>query len=337
MKRQKNILLTQGHRLMSKIMIDQPRVKAPFVVGRSSLVVIGTRASKLALVQTHMIRDQLLMAHADLTVVVEHITTKGDLILDRPLSAIGDKGLFVTEIEDALRAGRIDLAVHSAKDLPSELPPDLLLAAFPPRADPRDALIARDRMRLADLPDGAHVGTSSMRRACQLRHLRPDLRIGDLRGNVDTRLRKLHEGQYDAIVLAAAGLERLGWGGEISEYLDPSVMLPAVSQGILGIEIRADDEATAALLAALDDPAARVAAAAERAFLARIGGGCQVPIGAYAQLSGATLTLAGLIGARDGRVVRGELAGPSNDPAAIGAQLADDLLDRGGRALLGDE
>ena len=308
------------------------------VVGRrSSVVVIGTRASKLALVQTHMIRDQLLMAHADLTVAVEHITTKGDLILDRPLSAIGDKGLFVTEIEDAMRAGRIDLAVHSAKDLPSELPPDMLLAAFPPRADPRDALIARDHMRLADLPVGAHVGTSSMRRACQLRHLRPDLRIGDLRGNVDTRLRKLREGQYDAIVLAAAGLERLGWAGEISEYLDPRVMLPAVSQGILGIEIRAADQATAELLAVLDDPAAHVAATAERAFLARIGGGCQVPIGAYAQLSGATLTLAGLIGARDGRVVRGELAGPANDSAAIGAQLAEQLLGRGGQALLGDE
>jgi hydroxymethylbilane synthase len=317
-------------------MIDQHGID--IAVGRrSSVVVIGTRASKLALVQTHMIRDQLMVAHAALNVAVEHITTKGDLILDRPLSAIGDKGLFVTEIEDALRAGRIDLAVHSAKDLPSELPPDMLLAAFPPRADPRDALIARDRMRLADLPAGAHVGTSSMRRACQLRHLRPDLRIGDLRGNVDTRLRKLHEGQYDAIVLAAAGLERLGWASEISEYLDPSVMLPAVSQGVLGVEIRAGDQATAALLAVLDDPAARVAATAERAFLARIGGGCQVPIGAYAQLSGATLTLAGLIGAHDGRVVRGELAGPANDAAAIGTQLADELLARGGQALLGDE
>src|SRR5688572_29452162 len=183
---------------MSKIMIDQPRVKAPFVVGRSSLVVIGTRASKLALVQTHVIRDQLMMAHADLNVTVEHITTKGDIILDRPLSAIGDKGLFVTEIEDALRAGRIDLAVHSAKDLPSELPPDMVLAAFPPREDPRDALVARDGMLLAALPRGARVGTSSLRRGCQLRALRPDLQIADLRGNVDTRLRKLHEGQYDA-------------------------------------------------------------------------------------------------------------------------------------------
>jgi hydroxymethylbilane synthase len=299
--------------------------------------VIGTRASKLALAQTYMIRDGLLAAHPDLTITIEHITTKGDLILDRPLSAIGDKGLFVVEIEDALREGRIDLAVHSAKDLPSELPPDMALAAFPTRADPRDALIARAGCGLADLPQGAHVGTSSLRRACQLRHLRPDLRIGDLRGNVDTRLRKLHEGQYDAIVLAAAGLERLGRAGEISEYLDPGVMLPAVSQGILGIEARAGDVATAALLAALDDPAARMAATAERAFLARIGGGCQVPIGAYARLEGAALTLGGMIGARDGRMVRGELAGPAGDPSAIGARLADELLERGGRALLSED
>src|SRR5262249_54524224 len=202
------------------------------------------------------------------------------------------------------------------------------------RADPRDALIARDGLRLSSLPDGAYVGTSSLRRACQLRHLRPDLRIGDLRGNVDTRLRKLHEGQYDAIVLAAAGLERLGRAGEISEYLDRGVTLPAVSQGILAIEIRAGDEATAALVAPLDDPAARVAARAERAFLARIGGGCQVPIGAYARLAGDTLILAAMIGARDGRVIRGELAGPAADPARLGAHPAEGLLDRGGQALL---
>jgi hydroxymethylbilane synthase len=327
----RSIRLFQERHLTSSTMISH---EASALSRQPSVIVIGTRASKLALAQTYMIRDALLAMHPGLTIQIEHITTKGDVILDRPLSAIGDKGLFVTEIEDALREGRIDLAVHSAKDLPSELPADMALAAFPPRADARDALIARDRMRLADLPAGAHVGTSSLRRACQLRHLRPGLRIGDLRGNVDTRLRKLYEGQYDAIVLAAAGLERLGRAGEISERLEPAVMLPAVSQGILGIEIRAGDADTAALLAALDDPAARAAALAERAFLARIGGGCQVPIGAYAQLTADTLTLAGLIGARDGRVVRGQLDGPANDPAALGARLADDLLDRGGRALL---
>ncbi|MBK9712836.1 MAG: hydroxymethylbilane synthase [Kouleothrix sp.] len=315
-------------------MIDQLNKKHALVVGRSSLVTIGTRSSKLALAQTHMMRDALLAAHPDLTVAIEHITTKGDVILDRPLSAIGDKGLFVTEIEDALRAGRIDLAVHSAKDLPSELPPDMALAAFPPRADPRDALIARDGLRLADLPAGACVGTSSMRRTCQLRHARPDLRIEDLRGNVDTRLRKLREGQYDAIVLAAAGLERLGLADQVSEYLDPTLMLPAVSQGILGIEVRAADTAVAALLAPLDDPLARVAATAERAFLARIGGGCQVPVAAYARLVGGALELAGMIGSRDGRLVRGEIAGPADDPASLGAQLAERLLDDGGRELL---
>lgn len=257
------------------------------------------------------------------------------MILDRPLNAIGDKGLFVTEIEEALRQGRLDLAVHSAKDLPSELPLDMALAAFPRRADPRDALVSRAGLRLDELPEGARVGTSSLRRACQLRYLRPDLRIADLRGNVDTRLRKLHEGQYDAIVLATAGLERLGLADEITEYLDPSVMLPAVSQGILAVEVRADDAATTALLAPLDDPVARVAATAERAFLARIGGGCQVPLAAFARLSGDTLALAGMIGARDGRLVRGELSGSAGAPAGLGARLAERLLDEGGRALLG--
>jgi hydroxymethylbilane synthase len=315
-------------------MIDNEGAQPSFVVGRSSVVAIGTRASKLALAQTDLVRAALLAAHHGLVVATERITTKGDVILDRPLSAIGDKGLFVTEIEEALRAGRIDLAVHSAKDLPSELPSDMALAAFPPRADPRDALIAHAGRTLAELPEGAHVGTSSLRRACQLRYLRPDLRIGDLRGNVDTRLRKLREGQYDAIVLAAAGLERLGLGGEITEYLDPTTMLPAVSQGILGLEIRAGDAATAALLAPLDDPAARAAATAERAFLARIGGGCQVPVGAYAQLASGTLVLDGMIGARDGRMVRGELSGPADEPAALGARLAERLLEAGGQELL---
>jgi hydroxymethylbilane synthase len=302
---------------------------------RASLVV-GTRASKLALAQTGMVRDALLAAHPALAVTVEHITTRGDLILDRPLSAIGDKGLFVTEIEDALRAGRIDLAVHSAKDLPSVLPPDLALAAFPPRADPRDALISLKGWGLLELPEGARVGTSSLRRASQLRALRPDLQIGDLRGNVDTRLRKLHEGQYDAIVLAAAGLERLGLLPEISELLDPiNVMVPAVSQGILAVEARADDAATLALLAPLDDTQARAAATAERAFLARIGGGCQVPLGAYAQIDGGRLTLTAMIGSRDGRLVRSTCTGSAGHPAALGSALADELLARGGRALLG--
>jgi hydroxymethylbilane synthase len=301
---------------------------------RSSFVVIGTRGSKLALAQTELVRAALALAHPDLRIAIERITTKGDLVQDRPLSAIGDKGLFVAEIEQALREGRIDIAVHSAKDLPSALPPDMALAAFPRRADPRDVLVARDGRRLAELPQGARVGTTSPRRACQLRALRPDLLIADLRGNVDTRLRKLHEGQYDAIVLAAAGLDRLALADRVTEYLHTEIMLPAGGQGALALEVRAADEATAALLAPLDDQATRAAVLAERAFLAQIGGGCHTPIGAYAHLDVDTLSLAGMIGARDGRVVRGELSGPAGDPATLGVRLAEEILDGGGRELM---
>lgn len=302
----------------------------------SALVTIGTRGSKLALAQTDLVRAALLATHPGLTIAIERITTRGDVVLDRPLSAIGDKGLFVTEIEQALRAGRIDLAVHSAKDLPSALPPDMAIAAFPLRADPRDVLIARGGQTLNELPPGARVGTSSLRRACQLRCLRPDLQIADLRGNVDTRLRRLREGDYDAIVLAAAGLERLGLSEQVSEYFAPEVLIPAVGQGALAVEVRAHDPAIGALLAPLDDPTTRAAVAAERAFLAHIGGGCQVPVGAYARLDGEQLVLLGMIGARDGRLVRGERTGPATNPAALGEQLAAEVLERGGRALLVD-
>ncbi|MCS6841632.1 MAG: hydroxymethylbilane synthase [Roseiflexus sp.] len=298
------------------------------------VLTIGTRSSKLALVQTHMIRDALLAAHPGLTVAVEHITTRGDIILDRPLSAIGDKGLFVVEIEEAIRAGRVDLAVHSAKDLPSTLPPDMILAACSQRADPRDALVAQPGMTLATLPPGARVGTSSLRRTCQLRALRPDLTLLDLRGNVDTRLRKLREGQYDAIVLAAAGLKRLGLEDVITELIEPDVLIPAVGQGIIGVEARAGDDEVLRLLAPLDDPAARAAITAERAFLARIGGGCQVPVGALAHFKGDELLLYGMIGARDGRMVRGMRSGPASDPAGLGSALAEELLNSGGQALL---
>jgi hydroxymethylbilane synthase len=300
-------------------------------------ITIGTRSSKLALAQTEMVRARLLAAHPGLDVQVEHITTRGDVILDRPLSAIGDKGLFVTELEDAMRAGKVDLAVHSAKDLPSQLPHDMTLAAFPEREDPRDALVARGGLTLNDLPRGARVGTSSLRRACLLRSIRPDLQIADLRGNVDTRLRKLHEGQYDAIVLAAAGLLRLGLEHEIGEYLPADVVVPAAAQGILAIETRAGDTRLAALLAPLDDAASRTAAGAERAFLGRIGGGCQVPLGAYARLEGTQLHLVGMIGAASGRLVRGALQGPADDAEMLGARLAEQLLAAGGQQLLEQE
>lgn len=308
------------------------------IVRRPSSVVIGTRGSKLALVQSEMVRNWIQAAHPGLHVRLEIIKTKGDVVLDRPLSAIGDKGLFVTEIEDAMRAGRVDLAVHSAKDLPSTLPPDMAMPFFPQRADPRDVLVARDGVTtLMNLPHGARVGTSSLRRACQLHNLRPDLELVDIRGNVDTRLRKLDEGAYDAIVLAAAGLKRLGLAERVTEWLEPMVMLPATAQGALGIEMRAGDEAIAALLQPLDHPPTRFAVTAERAFLERVQGGCQVPVGAYAHTEGDMLHIAGMIGNRAGRIVRGEQSGLVADAAVPGAALADELLANGGRAMLTDD
>jgi hydroxymethylbilane synthase len=299
-------------------------------------ITIGTRGSKLALAQTELVRAALLARYPELTVSVERITTQGDAVIDRPLAAIGGKGLFVTEIEAALRDGRIDLAVHSAKDLPSTLPDDLTIAAIPARADARDVLVARDGAMLRDLPPGARVGTSSPRRACQLRALRPDLTIADVRGNVDTRLRKLAEGQYDAIALAAAGLARLGLTEVISEWFAPETMAPAIGQGALAIETRADDAGLAALLAPLHDADTAAAVTAERAFLAELGGGCTAAIAAHATIAGDTLTLAGLIGATDGRLVRDTRAGAVADATRLGAALAASLLAAGGVALLSE-
>lgn len=297
---------------------------------------IGTRGSKLALVQTALVRDALLAAHPDLTVEVERITTRGDVILDQSLAAaaINDKGLFIAEIEAALREGRIDLAVHSAKDLPSTLPPEFAIAAWTRRADPLDALVSRAG-DLRALPPGARVGTSSPRRACQLRALRPDLTILDIRGNVDTRLRKLAGGDYDAIVLAAAGLERLGLAGTVTAPFAPAEMLPAVGQGALAVEVRAADASAAALLAPLNDPPTAAAVLAERAFLAAVEGGCAAAVAGFAEVrADGTLVLDGLIGALDGRTVRGAASGPVADGPRLGAGLAADLLARGGARLL---
>src|SRR5438128_1517510 len=234
-------------------------------------LVLGTRASKLALAQSEIVRAALLGMFPDLDIRLEPITTKGDTVQDRPLSEIGGNGVFVRQIEAALIAGRIDLAVHSAKDLPSAIPPDTALAAFLPRADARDVLVSRNGETLAQLPPGARVGTSSPRRMCLLRALRPDLGIEDIRGNVDTRLRKLREGQYDAIVLAAAGLERLGAFDRVTEWLDPAVFIPAVGQGALAVQVRADDEFVLGLVGRLDHQPTSTAVRAERAFLAGIG------------------------------------------------------------------
>jgi hydroxymethylbilane synthase len=301
-------------------------------VGHRTLT-IGTRGSKLALAQSALVQAALQTQHPHLAVAITSITTKGDVLLDRPLAAIGDKGLFITEIEAALRAGRIDLAVHSAKDLPSERPADVCIGAYLPRADARDVLVAQAG-GLHDLPAGARVGTSSPRRACQVRALRPDLVLADVRGNVDTRLRKLAAGEYDALVLAAAGLDRLGLTGVVTEWLTPQVMLPAVGQGALAVEVRADDPAVAALLTALDDPPTRAAVTAERGFLAALGAGCTAVVAAYATVTESVLTLTGLIGAPDGRLVRSTAQGAVATAPEIGARLAAALLRQGGAALL---
>jgi hydroxymethylbilane synthase len=302
-------------------------------LAESTQLVIGTRASKLALWQSNHIRDRLLALHAGLEISLERISTRGDEVQDRPLAAIGRNSLFVAEIEDALRTGRIRLAVHSAKDLPSTLPSEFTIAAFTTRVDPRDVLVSKHGT-LAQLPHGAKIGTSSPRRACQLKAARPDIICLDIRGNVDTRLAKLDRGEYDAIVLAAAGLERLGWSHVATERLEPHVMLPAVAQGILAVEVRADDEEARRLCVPLDDPDARACAEAERSFLAAMGAGCNAPLAGFATLNGDTLSLSALVGAPDGRHVRVTREAHRGEATTLGANVATALVAEGGAPLL---
>jgi hydroxymethylbilane synthase len=293
------------------------------------MLTIGSRGSKLALWQANWVKQALMYLGEECR--IEIIKTTGDKITDVPLAKVGTKGLFTKEIEEALAAERIDLAVHSLKDLPTELPEGLQIAAIPEREDARDALVGR---RLAELGEGAKVGTSSLRRVAQLRAARPGLVIESVRGNLDTRLRKLAEGKYDALVLAAAGLRRLGWADRIAEYVPPAVMCPAVGQGALAIETRAEG-AAARTCARLDHAAARVAVEAERAVLARLGGGCQVPIGAYGALDGDRLQLEAVVALPDGSsVIRRTARGAAREAARIGRALGQELLDAGGREIL---
>jgi hydroxymethylbilane synthase len=300
---------------------------------------IATRGSALALWQAEHVRDRLRADDPALTVELVVLKTRGDKILDRALSEVGGKGLFVKEIEEAVLDGRADLAVHSMKDLTAEVPPELVIGAIPEREDPRDALVVSPRLSardLASLPARARVGTSSLRRVCQLRALRPDLEIVPLRGNVDTRVRKLDEGELDAIVLACAGLKRLGHAARITAALSVEDSLPAIGQGALAIECRAADDATRARLAALDHRPTALAVLAERGFLARLEGDCKTPLGAHATLAGGDrLQLDGLVGAVDGSaIVRGRLDGDAADGPAIGRALAEQLLARGADRIL---
>jgi hydroxymethylbilane synthase len=296
---------------------------------------IATRKSQLALWQAEHVSALLRAAHAGLEVLLVPMVTQGDRIQDRSLAAIGGKGLFIKELEVALEEHRADIAVHSMKDLPGDLPEGLMIAAVLERADARDALLCPSAARLDDLPRGARVGTSSLRRQAQLLAARPDLRIEALRGNVDTRLRKLDTGEMDAIVLACAGLIRLGLEARITARLDPKISLPAVAQGVIGIECRGADARTRELVAALDHRVTRIAMDAEREFAHRLGGSCQSPIAAHARLEGQRLILDGLVAEPDGsRLLRDTLSGGIDEPAAVGRRLAERILDAGAGPLL---
>jgi len=294
-------------------------------------VVIGSRGSRLALAQSNHIADRLRAVMPGLTVDIEIVSTKGDVMIDKPLAEIGGKGLFTLELEEGLRAGTLDLAVHSLKDLPTDDPEGLVVGAIPERATPNDALVARDAESIDALPRGARVGTSSLRRKAQLRAIRPDLEIVDIRGNVDTRLAKVQErGEVDAAILACAGLERLGLAEVITATLERDLMLPAPAQGALGIQARADDRDILDLLAHIEDATARAEATAERTMLNRLGGGCQVPIGALAETYDAMLSVHGCVASLDGlTVLRADLIGPASDAHALGLELAERLLDQG--------
>ena len=284
--------------------------------------------------QTGLAAAALRSAWPGLRVDTLGIRTKGDILLEQPLSTLGDKGLFVVEIEAALRDGRADLAVHSAKDLPSELPPGMRIAAFMLRADPRDAIVSSFN-GLRSLPDGARVGTSSPRRSAQLKALRPDVTLLDVRGNVGTRLRKLADGGYDALLLAVAGLQRLGIAdGAGIDILPVETMLPAPGQGALAIEVRADRADIASMVSALNDPGTEAAVLAERAFLGAVGGGCSSAVAAHAQVRPTELILHAMIGAVDGRLVRGSCSGPVEDGPKFAAALASKLMADGGAELL---
>jgi hydroxymethylbilane synthase len=299
---------------------------------------IGSRKSQLALVQSHWVQAELQKAHSDRAFEVKTMSTQGDKILDVPLAKIGDKGLFTKELEVAMLAKEVDFAVHSLKDLPTNLPEGLMLGAVTEREDPADAMVVHPKyqdLKLETLPSGAVVGTSSLRRLAQLRHHYPHLTFKDIRGNLNTRLQKLDEGEYDAIILAVAGLQRLGMGDRIHQIIDPDISLHAVGQGALGIECRADDEEILALFAPISHYPTTQRCLAERAFLRELEGGCQVPIGVNTAIDGDRLTLKGIVATLDGQtLVRGEVQGSVTQPEEIGTELAGQLKGKGAQAIL---
>lgn len=300
-----------------------------------SLIRIATRNSPLALWQAEFVKAELERYHPGIEVELIGFTTKGDQLLDSPLSKVGGKGLFVKELEVAMLKGKADIAVHSMKDVPMEFPEGLELAIICEREDPRDAFVSNKYTELSELPKGAVLGTSSLRRQCQIGALRPDLKIKDLRGNVNTRLAKLDKGEYDAIVLAAAGLIRLQMQGRIASYIDTEASLPAGGQGAVGIECRSDDQAVKALLAPLEHPETTCRVVAERALNRRLEGGCQVPIACYAILQGEQLFMKALVGSLDGqRILRVEGKDQKEHAEQLGIRLAEELLALGADEIL---
>lgn len=296
---------------------------------------IGTRGSQLALYQANWVKEKLVETHPDLNVMLIKIKTTGDKIQDAPLAKIGGKGLFVKEIEEALIHRRIDLAVHSIKDVPTEFPEGLHLSAITKREDPRDVFVSRDGKILRDLPQKAKIGTSSLRRQAQLLHFRNDLELLPLRGNLGTRLKKLKTMNIDGIVLALAGMKRLGLEERVTEIIPTEISLPAIGQGALGIETRQDDREVEGRIQFLNHKDSWIAVSAERAFLKKLEGGCQVPIAAYAQIFGTSLQVEGLVGTIDGnRLIRHHIAGPIEEAESLGIKLAEILLEKGAKEIL---
>ncbi|MEH7343679.1 hydroxymethylbilane synthase [Bacillus sp. JJ1532] len=297
-------------------------------------IIVGSRRSKLALTQTNWVIDQLKAIDPSFDFEVKEIVTKGDRILDVTLSKVGGKGLFVKEIEQAMLDKEIDMAVHSMKDMPAVLPEGLIIGSIPEREDHRDALISKDHVRLSDLKPGAVIGTSSLRRGAQLLARRPDLEIKWIRGNIDTRLAKLETDEYDAIILAAAGLKRLGWASDVvTELLDPDICLPAIGQGALSIECRSDDEELRGLLDKFTCKKTDATVRAERAFLHKMEGGCQVPIAGFAELNGEEIVLTCLVGSPDGKVIYSEQV-KGLDPEEVGVEAANLLINQGAKDLI---
>jgi hydroxymethylbilane synthase len=296
---------------------------------------IGTRGSALALKQTNGMAERIRRRYPEIRIETVVIRTKGDIMQDVSLVKIGGKGVFVKEIEDSLLRGDVDLAVHSMKDVPSELPSGLHIGIMPEREDPRDVLIARENRKMESLPHGARIGTGSMRRGMQVRSLLPDVQIVPLRGNLDTRIRKIEAEGLDGIIVAAAGIRRMGWIGRVSQFIPTEVMLPAVGQGALGIELRKEDASLFEALSFLNHTTTSMEIGAERSFLLRLGGGCQLPIAAYAKIHADEIVIRGLVGSQNGRaMILDEVRGKPSAYSSLGTQLAELILKRGGQALI---